>query len=229
MKKENVFLKNELIEDEFGDEWEICPDEKQDDSYEYKQIEIYDLKMHNFTFMSIQKFLENDIKTNIHFIYSKLTHNLAIDVLNGIDIWNNKIDINKLNAVIFLLFKPCGAGVNLPWKPSRYQLEAFSRHIFSAKTKFKVGMDSCLVNHVLKFHTPSEIERMSLDTCEGARMSAYISPDMDFMPCSFARKGTWSEKITNEHTIPLLWKHSLPFIFFRRMLENERDQCPLNL
>jgi MoaA/NifB/PqqE/SkfB family radical SAM enzyme len=184
----------------------------------------------DFTYRAINLFIGADVKTNIHYVFTRDTFPNIMKILRGDDIWNNKIDTLKLNAIIFLLFKPQGAAINMSYLvPTETQLQCFSETVFKSKTPFKVGMDSCLVNHIVRFYTPNETQRMSIDTCEGARMSAYISPDMRFMPCSFADKKIWSEKITSKHTITDIWNHSPRFNHFRASLKISPNHCPLYL
>ncbi len=62
----------------------------------------------------------------------------------------------------------------------------------------------------------------SLDTCEGARWSAYISPDMKIMPCSFDNQEMrWAVSLRN-HTILEAW-NSKEFENFRNHF---RTSCP---
>ncbi len=188
------------------------------------------LKTMDNTYISIEKFINAGIKTNIHFIYSRISHNIAMNMLEGKDIWKEKVDIDKLNAVIFLLFKPQGAAKYMYSKiPTINQLQQFSELIFKPKCKFKIGMDSCLVNHTTKYSQGNKLQQLSIDTCEGARMSAYITPDMHFMPCSFADRVFWSRPITDKKSITTLWQNSPPFNTFRTLLEKNQNQCPLNL
>jgi hypothetical protein len=227
MNIENNFS---TIKDENGIEWEVCNDEIEDkENYEYEELEIFKLKTNQFTFEALNKLMDNNIKTNIHFIYSKLTHNLAMDILSGMDIWNGKVNIEKLNAVIFLLFKPHGAGKKLNWKPTKFQLKEFSKLVFAPKSKFKIGMDSCLINHILQYSQPNELQRMSIDSCEGGRMSAYITPDMRMMPCSFSDKDKWAVPINNALDIKWAWDNSKPFTTFRNILTKNQCSCPLTL
>ena len=184
----------------------------------------------DFTYEAINSFTDANIKTNIHFVLSRDTYYRAIHILRGVYSWGDLIDIKKVNAIIFLLFKPQGAARDMTELiPTEYQLESFAKNIFNPDIKIKVGMDSCLVNHVTRFHTPTELQSMCLDTCEGARMSAYISPDTKFMPCSFADDSVWSEKISEYRTITDIWHSSTPFTLFRRMLKEQNKQCPLYL
>ena len=194
---------------------------------EYRMVE---------TYSSIKRFIAAGIKTNIHFIFSNGNFSDCTKILHGSNPWDLKfsrgdplVDINKLNAVIFLLFKPAGAGENTPgMKPNSYQFDAFSSLIFESKAKFKVGMDSCLVNHVLQRVKPNKLQSLSIDTCEGARMSGYITPDMKMKPCSFAEK-SWEISITNKQDISFIWNHSEKFKSFRTKLKKKRTSCPIGL
>ena len=182
----------------------------------------------DFTYKALDRLIKAGIKTNIHQIFSNVSFQKCKDIVLGNIPIEWKFDYSGLNAVIFLLFKPHGAGKNTPeyLVPTSY-LQEFSKYIFEPKSTFKVGMDSCLVNHVLKYGNPTEVQKMSIDTCEGARMSAYITPDMKFMPCSFADESKWSVKIENDLTS--IWNEGGPFKKFREILEKNKDQCPLGL
>jgi MoaA/NifB/PqqE/SkfB family radical SAM enzyme len=210
----------------------------------YKQIELSKMcgavavseYRQDETYSSIKRLMDAGIKTNIHLIFSNGNFQDCVKILHGGDPWDPKfkqsgptVDINRLNAVIFLLFKPAGAGVNTPdMNPNKYQFDVFSDLIFKSKAKFKVGMDSCLVNHVLYRVEPDPIQSMSIDTCEGARMSGYITPDMNMKPCSFAEK-SYEVKITNNQDIKYIWNHSQVFSSFRSKLKKKPSTCPIGL
>lgn len=184
-----------------------------------------------YTNTAIQKLIDAGIKTNIHQIYSWDSHIKCRGIVEGHNPITWGFDVSKLNAVIFLLFKPHGAGKNLRHLiPNAAQLKFFSSIVFTPKAKFKIGLDSCLVNHVTRHGNPSKIQKASVDTCEAARMSAYITPDMRFMPCSFADESKWSIPIKDDskdlHTI---WDHSDKFNSFRSKLSIKKDCCPLGL
>ena len=195
----------------------------------------------DFTYESIKRFIDHGIKTNIHMIFDKNSYYKSIKILYGYNPWEilegkrsegvkkiSKVDIKKLNAVIFLLFKRTGAASNLENRPTKSQIAIFSELVFKPKSKFKIGMDSCLVNHVLNYGTPHKIQKMSIDTCEAARMSGYITPDMKMMPCSFANEEKWAVPI-GKKDIYTIWNKSDPFKRFRYLLRKNPDKCPLNL
>lgn len=190
----------------------------------------------DFTYNAIQKFLDAGIKTNIHQILHKGTFNKCLSIIRGYHVWKIKdeksreigslVDMDRLNAVIFLLFKPQGSGKELlDLVPYNYQLMAISDVIFKPSCKFKIGMDSCLANHVLKYTTPTPSQAMSIDTCEAARMSGYITPDMKFKPCSFADSNT--EVDLRSYSISKIWNLSNSFNNFRDSLKENPRSCPI--
>lgn len=188
----------------------------------------------DYTFDAINRFIKAKIKTNIHKMFSKATYQECLEIVCGYNPWkkiiaregiSHKIDLKKINAVIFLLFKPQGAGKNIDLIPTPQQIQRFSELIFKSKSKCKVGMDSCLVNHAIKYAELTPTQKMSVDTCEGARMSAYISPDLKFMPCSFANSNTAVQ--IKGHNIKELWDNGNPFKTFRKILKKTPDCCPI--
>jgi MoaA/NifB/PqqE/SkfB family radical SAM enzyme len=188
----------------------------------------------DYTFDAVNRFISSKIKTNIHKIFSKATYSECLQIVSGYNPWvvqeaqkglKSKINIKKLNAVIFLLFKPQGAGKNIDLVPTSYQIKRFSELVFKSRSKCKVGMDSCLVNHAIKYVELTPVQKMSVDTCEGARMSAYITPDLKFMPCSFANVNT-AVQITGNN-IKELWDNGNPFKNFRNVLSKTPGSCPI--
>jgi MoaA/NifB/PqqE/SkfB family radical SAM enzyme len=181
-----------------------------------------------YTNTALNMLIEAGIKTNIHQIYSSESHIKCIGLIEGHKPLTWGFDHTKLNAVIFLLFKPHGAGANVRHLiPTEAQIKWLGMNIFKPKSKFKIGMDSCLVNHVLQYAEPTKIQRASVDTCEASRMSAYITPDMKMMPCSFADETKFSVPIT-QGLFPI-WENSQPFNQFRNVLTKQQACCPLGL
>lgn len=179
-----------------------------------------------YTYEALQKLISAGVKTNIHQIYNAQTHVKCLHMVGGFIPMEWKFDYDKLNAVIFLLFKPQGAGKDVTYLvPTSKQIKEFSQNIFQPKCKFKVGMDSCLVNHTLQYAKPTQAQLMSIDTCEGARMSGYITQDMKFKPCSFADNNT--EVNLKNNTIQNIWNTSKEFNMFRYKLQQCPSLCPI--
>ena len=184
----------------------------------------------DFTYEALKKFMNVNMKTNIHFILSKETFEDTIKLLNGEDIWEGRVDLSKLNAVVLLLFKPQGKAKDMKELCiTSEMIEEISEKIKTPKTKFKIGMDSCLVCRIRQVREFTPNEELFADTCEGTRMSCYISPDMYFMPCSFGDQEEWGVKIDKENTISKIWKESENIKRFRGMLEKDPISCPYKL
>lgn len=187
------------------------------------------------TYEALNMFIDAGIKTNIHMVFTRAAYSKILTILYGYNVWQKKsmkigkislFDVEKLNAVIFLLFKPQGRARGFDeLRPTDQQIESFAGLSLQSKASFKIGMDSCLVNHVLKYTKPTELQRMSMDTCEGARMSAYITPDMKFVPCSFCdheEKGVSLRK----RTLQDAWNRAQSFKSFRTALRKKPNICP---
>lgn len=111
----------------------------------------------------------------------------------------------------------CRCGKLVPKRP--YGASSPAAEGGSRSLPFKIGFDSCTVPALLEM---KYLDPVSIDTCEGGRWSAYISPDMRMMPCSFAHNSTdWSVSL-RDHTIQEAWESSV-FEDFRRRL---RASCP---
>lgn len=181
-----------------------------------------------FTYNALNSLISNEIKTNIHFLFSKDRFERALQVINGIDIWHKRFDIKKLNAVIFLLLKPKGNASNLNnLVPDDKEIEIFINYIRknSKKLPFKIGMDSCLVNRIKNLTSLTEDEELLLDTCEASRFSAYITQDKKLLPCSFADKSL-AIPITKENNIKNIFSNSELFKSCRNKLREKSTICP---
>ena len=191
----------------------------------------------DYTYSAISRLINAGIKTNIHFLLSKNSFLKAIGILFGDDMWFGKVNTEKLNAIVFLLFKPQGRAKKLDWSLDSDSLKVFCHGVFDKKLAilritrgmtFKLGMDSCLVNKIKKSGVHlTKREEESMDTCEGARMSVYISPDMRMIPCSFGG---------SEHGISLygrsikeVWNNGESFLRFREKLVLNPASCPFEL
>jgi len=185
------------------------------------------------TYGAIQRFLDAGIKTNIHLIFSSSSFQKCIQILYGSNPWISMnqlrapmFELEKLNGVVFLLFKPQGRGADCPdLSPSDYQLEVMAERVMDSKASFKIGIDSCLANHLYKFGNVSALHDLVIDSCEAGRMSAYITPAMEMMPCSYADKKL-RVSITKEKDISYIWNRSNSFKKFRTILRKNRFSCP---
>ena len=168
----------------------------------------------DYTLRAIELLLDAGVKTNIHYVVGNNTIDEAI----------NRLDHDEfpegINGIIFLLHKPVGLGksenVLSPHDP---RVERFFQIVDRGGHRFKVGMDSCSVPGVVNFC--HNVIPEAIDTCEGARFSCYIGPDMIMSPCSFDQEYQYGVSLRN-HTIEEAW-NSQAFDQFRDIL---RTTCP---
>ena len=163
----------------------------------------------DYTLRALQQFIEAGIKTNIHFVLSKrsIDEALSANFPDGI------------NAVVFLLHKPVGLGTHENVLKIS-DMNDFISTVTSKKFKYKIGFDSCTVPALV--NNLGIIDEDSIDTCEGARWSAYITSNMKMLPCSFDNQNRRWEVDLREKSIQEAWNSEV-FEDFRNRL---RNACP---
>ena len=168
----------------------------------------------NHTFEALRKFTKAGCTTNIHYVLSNKTIDEAIEILR------NDYEFNGINAIIFLTHKPVGKGSTddvLDVNDARLK-EFFD--LIAKPHPFKVGFDSCTVPGLVNF---ADINFDSVDTCEGARYSMYISSDMVAVPCSFDQKHRFGNDLRSM-TIKESWD-SPKFSAFRDSMRHSCNGC----
>ena len=170
-----------------------------------------------YTDRAISLLLDAGVKTNIHYVLSNKSIDVAIDRLR-----NNSFK-EGINAVVFLLYKPVGLGTKenvLRYDDER--LKDFFDLVDNMKHPFKIGFDSCTIPAIHNF--TRSIDERSIDTCEGGRWSMYITSDMKALPCSFDNQEMrWSYDISND-TIQNAW-NSKQFDDFRNHFRTSCSSC----
>lgn len=183
----------------------------------YDLYRVYEEKQEpNYTLNAVKMLLTAGVNTNIHYVLSNTTIDEAILRLkyNGFP--------QGINAVIFLLHKPVGLGDEsdiLRYDDPRL-IEFFE--LIDQRHEFKIGFDSCTVPAILNFS--KKINMNSLDTCEAARFSMYITSDMIALPCSFDNVNQKYAFDLKNGTIQEAWD-SEPFNKFRESF-NSCPNCP---
>lgn len=170
-----------------------------------------------YTMRAIEILIAAGVKTNIHYVLHKKSIKEAMRRMK------ERAFPAGINALIFLLHKPVGLGTREKTiRVDNGEYMEFIKYISEEKLDYKIGFDSCtvpaLINH------PGNIDMDSLDTCEGARWSAYITPDMKMLPCSFDNQDQrWAVDLNN-CTIQDAW-NSTEFEQFRRHFETSCPGC----
>ena len=169
----------------------------------------------SYTIKAIETLINAGVKTNIHYVLSNDTIREALDRLN-------KNEFPKdINAIIFLLHKPVGLGS----KEKVIQLDnelflEFMKVVDKNDFPYKIGFDSCSIPALINF--TSSIDLDSLDTCEGARWSAYITADMKMLPCSFDNQEQHWAVDLKQYTIKEAWESEA----FENFRQHFRTACP---
>lgn len=170
-----------------------------------------------YTDRAINLLSDAGVKTNIHYVLSNKSIDIAIDRLR-----NNSFK-EGINAVVFLLYKPVGLGTKANvLKYDDERLRVFFDLVDNMKHPFKIGFDSCTIPAIHNF--THSIDERSIDTCEGGRWSMYITSDMKALPCSFDNQEMrWSYDISND-TIQNAW-NSKQFDDFRNHFRTSCSNC----
>jgi radical SAM protein with 4Fe4S-binding SPASM domain len=100
------------------------------------------------------------------------------------------------------------------------EFQEFIQYINTQKLSYKIGFDSCTIPALI--NNLGDIDPDSLDTCEGARWSAYITPDMKMLPCSFDnQKQRWAVDL-RKYSIKEAWDSDV----FENFRNHFKSACP---
>jgi len=175
----------------------------------------------DYTIKAIDILIKAGVKTNVHYVLHNGTIKEAMQRLR------DKTFPQGINAVIFLLHKPIGLGtVEKVIDLKNKELTDLLNYISEEKLAYKIGFDSCTMPALIK--QSGNIDLDSLDTCEGARWSAYISSDLKMFPCSFDnQEQRWAVDLST-HSIKEAWE-STQFEEFRNHLKEACPNCSQRL
>lgn len=171
----------------------------------------------DYTLKAIELLIEEGVKTNIHYVLSNDSVQEALERLK------DRSFPKGINAIVFLLHKPVGLGSSEKMiRLENSEFHEFIKYITEEEQEYKIGFDSCTVPALIN-HT-GNLDMDSLDTCEGARWSAYITADMKMLPCSFDnQEQRWAVDL-RENTIQQAWD-SPQFESFREYFKKACPSC----
>ena len=175
----------------------------------------------DYTDKALNMLLDAGVKTSIHYVLGNNSIDEAINRLK------NDSFKQGINAVVFLLYKPCGLGrAENVLKPNDPKVKEFFEIVSKQNFHHKIGFDSCSCAGIINYS--NNIDLNSLDFCEGGRFSAYIDANMNMMPCSFANQdSSWHMSLRN-HTVQEVWDSEI-FNKFRYSLNHSCPSCPNRL
>ena len=169
----------------------------------------------SYTLRAIDLLLQAGVKTNIHYVVSNSTIEEAMARLK-----EHSFPVG-INAIVFLLHKPVGLGSQAQvLKSNDPRVREFLDLACGGDHGYKIGFDACSVPGLIS--QSIDVNRDSVDTCEGARWSAYITPDMVMLPCSFDNQGRrWAVDLRS-HSIQEAWDSPI----FEDFRTHFRHSCP---
>jgi radical SAM protein with 4Fe4S-binding SPASM domain len=159
---------------------------------------------------AVRILVEHGAKTNIHCILDWEGVDTAIAWLEKPPKW-----FDGLNAVIFLNFKPvtrdgkqCRLANTNPRVKRVFELATTVEH------PFKVGFDSCCTTGVLTY---GDAAIPSVESCDAARFSMFVSEKMMAYPCSFMAELCDGHLVTDSN-LQEIWQQGKLFVEMRRSL-----------
>lgn len=172
-------------------------------------------RKNNYTMKAVQLLLEAGVQTNIHYVLNKNTIDEAI-----IRLKHNGFPLG-IHAIVFLLHKPIGQGqLDLSLTHDDPRVKEFFKVVDNYKGPYQIGFDSCTIPGLLRFC--KNIDLRSMEACEGARFSMYVSPDMKALPCSFDNvEQRWAFDLRSK-TIQDAWESPV----FEDFRSHHKNQCP---
>jgi hypothetical protein len=163
------------------------------------------------SFDAIKRFTDAGMtQVNFHVVLHKNNIESALDIM---DAMATDPRLAKMNAIVFLQYKPKGAGVGL-FDPVA-DVGTYKRIVEHAnRNKISIGFDSCSAPLYLKtllVYYPHlyPVQVPCIDPCESGLHSFYCNYKGEFFPCSFAEgEGEWKEglNIADYDSLVDLWK-----------------------
>jgi radical SAM protein with 4Fe4S-binding SPASM domain len=163
----------------------------------------------------IKQAIDYGIKLNIHFLLSKNTLPQAIELLE-----HQHDLLSKINAIIFLNYKPVHTPESLCLS-ERDEIKHFLNLIKQVK-KCKIGFDSCMISYLPLMG--EDLAQQTVDFCEAARFSAFVSEDLFFYPCSFMKDSSEYPVNLRTQTLEDGWRNGEEFVQMRHKLNTPAEQ-----
>lgn len=115
---------------------------------------------------------------HVHFILNSATIDTAIEWLKRPPPF-----LERANAIVFLNYKPVGRYPNRELLLNRSgRLEEFFQLATGPDVPVRVGFDTCTITGLARL---GNADKISLEGCDAARFSLFVSERMQVYPCSF--------------------------------------------
>ena len=155
------------------------------------------------------------IKINIHFMLNKLSLPQAMELIE-----KHFDTLESVNAIIFLNYKPIHSSdaVCLVYGSEMKDFFEISKKV----KKCKIGFDCCMISFLPLIG--SDLLNETVDFCEAARFSAYISEDLLMYPCSFLNDVSENGIDLRKNSLQDGWISGEEFVIMRERLSNPGTQ-----
>jgi len=183
----------------------------------------------NICYDSVKKLTDKGLnQVNIHMLVSEETYEQCKETI--IDKIRDT-RLSKLNAIVFLSLKKRGRGSKFTRMTDEHFQEIMDLAI---QNKIGFGGDSCSAHKMMKaLEKYPELYKKAqemIEPCESSCMSAYVSVDGKYYPCSFCEGiGDWGEGIdvvTCSNFLNDIWNSEKTKKFRENLLKNGR-KCPM--
>jgi len=155
------------------------------------------------------------IKVNIHLMLNKLSLSQAIELME-----KHSELLGNINAIIFLNYKPVHSTDALCLTDGNEINDFFD---FVKKIKnCKIGFDSCMISFLPLLG--DGLLKETVDFCEAARFSAYISENLLLYPCSFMNDISGNGIDLRKHSLQDGWRFGEAFLKMRDKLSRPGAQ-----
>lgn len=155
------------------------------------------------------------IKVNIHFMLNKMYISQAIELMK-----KQTELLEDVNAIIFLNYKPVHSSDAFCLTDGN-EIKDFFKSVKKVK-KCKIGFDSCMISFLPLMG--NDLLRETVDFCEAARFSAYISENLILYPCSFMNDISSNGIDLRKQSLQEGWQFGEEFIKMRENLSQPKAQ-----
>lgn len=155
------------------------------------------------------------IKVNIHFMLNKLSLPQAMELME-----KHSDLLESVNAVVFLNYKPVHSSDELCLMDGK-EIKDFFESVKNIKN-CKIGFDSCMISFLPLMG--DGLLKETVDFCEAARFSAYISENLLLYPCSFMNDISGNGIDLRKYSLQDGWRFGEEFLKMRARLSRPGAQ-----
>jgi len=179
-------------------------------------------------FNAVKKFTDLGMtQVNIHKVLSEETID---DCMRMLKLRQTEERLSKLNAIVFLLYKPKSGNAMTPLKNVFKYRELIN---YAIDNNISIGFDSCGANKFIDATkdkpNAKQFEQMA-EPCESGLFSVYINVHGYFYPCSFSEDiGEWKtgiDVVNCNNFLEDIWFHPRVKEWRSTLIENKRS-CPI--